>query len=92
MYWARHQNNYNRWISPGNIYENWLWQDKNANLKTHRECISIAKESDSYYKKNFNILINKKDIPYSGLFKFIPHQIKKRLKKILSHLLPRIIG
>ena len=92
MYWARHQNNYNRWISPGNIYENWLWQDKNANLKTHRECISIAKESDSYYKKNFNILINKKDIPYSGLFKFIPHQMKKRLKKILSHLFPRIIG
>ena len=92
MYWARHQNNLNRWISPGNIYKGWLWQDKFSNLKKYSECKKIARETNLYYKKNFNILITKKDVPYNGLFKFIPNKIKLKLKKILSYLFPKIIG
>ena len=92
MYWARHQNNSNLWISPGNIYEDWLWQDKFSNLKKYNYCKKITVKTDLYYKKNFNILITKKDVPYSGLFRFIPYKIKIKSKKLLSYLFPKIIG
>ena len=92
MFWARHHNKFNRWTSPGNFYENWLWQDKFSNLKTYDDCKKIVQETDSYYKYNYKILVSKKDIPYSGLFKFVPNKIKRKIKVILSYIFPRIIG
>ena len=60
MYWARPIVNNGRWISPANIYKDWIYQDKNYKLKTYSECLKIALNTSNYYSKNYNILVNKK--------------------------------
>ena len=92
MYWARPKNKENKWISPANIYQDWLWQDKQGKLKTYKQCVPIAEATENYYKSKFIYLISKKDIPKTGIFLFIPKKIKKILRKILSYLFPKLFG
>ena len=92
MYWARHKNNFGRWISPCNIYKDWLWQDHKNKIWKYDECIKIANATEEYYKERFTILISRKDIPKTGIFYFIPKRIKQLLKKLLSYVLPRHFG
>ena len=92
MYWARPSKNNGRWISPGNIYKDWFWQDEKSNLYDYDHCQRIAEESDNYYRKEYTILIRKNSIPNTGILNFLPKRFKKFLKKILSYLFPEHLG
>ena len=92
MYWARPVKNYGRWVSPGNIYEDWNWQDNAGILHSYNDCLKIAEKTDDFYKKEFTVLINKKSIPSTGLFNFLPVFVKKFLKKTLSFIFPKHFG
>ena len=92
MYWARPVKNYGRWVSPGNIYEDWKWLDNKGIMHSYNDCLKIAEKTDEFYKKEFTILINKKDIPSSGLLNFLPVFVKKFLKMSLSYFFPKHFG
>lgn len=92
MYWARPNNKYKRWASPCNIYEGWLWQDKNSNLINYDECLKYAKKTSEYYKKEFTVLIKHKDVPINNILKIFPKNLKIIIKRILSLFLPRYFG
>tara|TARA_Y100000991_G_C21965275_1_gene346553 strand:+ start:292 stop:1287 length:996 start_codon:yes stop_codon:yes gene_type:complete len=92
MYWARPSKNNGRWISPGNVYKDWLWQDEKSNLYDYNHCQRIAEESDHYYRKEYTVLVRKNSIPNTGILNFLPKRFKKILKKILSHLFPEHFG
>ena len=92
MFWARPLNKKNRWVSPANIYKDWLWQDLEGNLSSYEECIEISEQTEKYYKNNFTILVNKNALPSTGIFNFLPRKIKSKIKKLLSYILPTEIG
>jgi len=92
IYWARPNNKYNRWASPCNIYEGWLWQDFNSNLMTYDECLKISRKTSDYYKKEYTVLMRSEDIPMNKLLKIFPKKFKTQIKKILSFFLPKHIG
>jgi len=92
MYWARPIKNKGRWISPGNIYQDWNWQDNKGSIHSYNECLKIAKISDDFYRKEYKVLISKKDLPSKGKLNFLPEFIKKFLKKILSNIFPQHFG
>lgn len=92
MYWARPLKNKNRWISPGNIYKDWLWQDEKGGIHSYYECLKISEKTNDFYRKEFTVLINKKNIPSSGTLNFFPKFVKIFLKKILSYFFPNHIG
>ena len=92
MYWARPFNKNKRWISPCNIYSEWLWQDVNGEINKYEDCLSIATKTEDFYKKEFNILINKKEIPSKGIFNFLPNKIKSIFKKFLGYIFPKHFG
>ena len=80
MYWARPIVNNGRWISPANIYKDWIYQDKNYNLKSYSECIKIALNTSHYYSKNYNILVIKK-IFQKQVFELSHKKTKENYKK-----------
>ena len=92
MYWARPVKNHGRWVSPGNIYKDWNWQDNEGLIHSYNDCLKIAEQTDDFYKKEFTVLINKKNIPSSGLFNFLPFFVKKFLKQILGYIFPKHFG
>lgn len=92
MYWARPIRNKKRWISPGNIYKDWLWQDNLGIIHSYEDCLKIAEKTDIYYRKEYTVLIDKKNIPSSGIINFIPSFVKNILKKILSYFFPTHFG
>ena len=92
MHWARYNNKFDRWISPCNIYKDWLWQDINSNLRTYDDCKINAELTNKYYKTEYTVLINKKYIPSNKFLKIIPKSIKKRIKKFLSIIFPKHFG
>ena len=92
MYWARPFNKNKRWISPCNIYSEWLWQDVNGEINKYEDCLSIATKTENFYKKEFCILINKKEIPSKGIFNFLPNKVKSIFKKLLGIILPKHFG
>lgn len=92
VYWARPNNKLNRWASPCNLYKNWLWQDTKSSLMTYQECLKITEESREYYKEEFTILINRKNVPKNKILYLIPNKLKIVIKKILGYFLPRHFG
>ena len=56
MYWARPVKNYGRWVSPGNIYEDWNWQDNKGLIHSYDDCLKIAEQTDFFIKKNLQYL------------------------------------
>ncbi len=92
MFWARPFNKYNRWMSPCNIYEDWLWQSEDSELKSYEECLNSAEENEKFYKESFFVLVDKRFIPATSRFRFIPKKIKILIKKFLAFFFPRQIG
>ena len=92
MFWARPIKNNGRWISPCNLYKDWLYQDTNNELFKYKDCLKIAEKTDEYYKNEFTVLIRKKDIPSKGILNFLPIKFKIFLKKYLSVIFPKHIG
>ena len=92
MYWARPIKNNGRWISPCNLYKDWLYQNVNNELIKYEDCLKIAKNTNAYYRKEFTVLINKKDVPSSGIFNFLPKNFKNKIKKYLSFIFPMHFG
>tara|TARA_B100001248_G_scaffold260170_1_gene247703 strand:+ start:1039 stop:2022 length:984 start_codon:yes stop_codon:yes gene_type:complete len=92
MYWARPYKNKGRWISPGNIYKDWQYQDISSKLISYDECKKIAIKTSEYYKNNFYIFINKREIPSKGFLNILPKKFKIILKNKLKYIFPKIIG
>ena len=92
MYWARPSKSKGRWISPGNIYKDWHWQNKKSNLISYEKCLEIAKKTEEFYKSEFTILIDKKQLPKMGVLNFIPRKYKLFFKKFLSYFFPLSFG
>ena len=92
MYWARPYKNKGRWISPDNIYKDWQYQDISSKLISYDECKKIAIKTSEYYKNNFYIFINKREIPSKGLLNILPKKFKIILKNKLKYIFPKIIG
>ncbi len=92
MYWARPSKNKGRWISPGNIYKDWYWQNKENNLMSYEKCLEIANKTEQFYKNEFTVLVNKNQIPKMGILNFVPRKYKIILKKILSYFFPQSFG
>ena len=67
--------NYGRWVSPG-IFIKINWQDHEGIMHSYNDCLKIAEKTDDFYKKEFTVLINKKNIPSTGLFNFLPVFVK----------------
>ena len=59
---------------------------------TYDECLKISRKTSDYYKKEFTVLMKRKDIPINNIFKFLPKNIKTKIKKILSLILPQHFG
>tara|TARA_A100000164_G_scaffold379520_1_gene424032 strand:+ start:843 stop:1823 length:981 start_codon:yes stop_codon:yes gene_type:complete len=92
LYWARPYKNKGRWISPGNVYKDWQYQDITSKLVSYDECKKIANKTTKYYKDNFYILINKRDIPSNGFLNILPKKWKIILKNTLKYIFPKLIG
>jgi hypothetical protein len=87
-HWARFGNSYSRWASPANIYEKWLWQDFDGNLKSYENCIEEARENEETYWNQYNVMILPKSLDSKKLKDYIPVRLKNIMKRILSHLFP----
>ncbi len=92
MYWARPNNKFYRWVSPCNLYKDWLWQDNNSDLITYEECLKIVKDSREYYEKEYTVLINRKCVPKNNIFHLVPNPLKIKVKKFLGYFFPRHFG
>jgi len=48
-YWARHNVSDGYWATAQNLYDGWLYQDRNGNFQTYDECLN---EFEEYSEKN----------------------------------------
>ena len=88
-FWARHKNSYMRWVSPANIYIDWLWQDIDGKLTSYDDNIILSENTEKYYLNSFNVLMSESNIIQNSI---IPRKLKNILKKKLSYIFPKHIG
>jgi len=91
-YFARFNDEHNRWASPANIYSQWLWQDRAGNLQTYEDCIAEVENIEKMYANDYYIKISPSLIAKKDLGIFIPVIIKNVVKKLLSKFFPLKYG
>ena len=91
LYWARPYKIKGDDI-PWKCLQSWQYQDISSKLVSYDECKKIANKTTQYYKDNFYILINKRDIPSNGFLNILPKKWKIILKNSLKYIFPKIIG
>ena len=91
MYWSRH-NQSKRWLSPCNLYSDWLWQDQKGNINKYTKCLKLTEETRNYYSKYFYINVHSKKLHKKGLKDIIPKELKKYIKHYISKVFPKFIG
>ena len=91
-YFARFNDDCNRWASPANIYRDWLWQDRDGNLQTYNDCIAEVESVENRYSSDYYIKIHPSLIASKGLSVFIPVVVKNIVKKLLSKFFPLKYG
>ena len=74
----------NYYFSPGNIYKDWFWQDEKGGIHSYHECLKISEKTDDFYRKEFTVLINKKNIPKKKQTKWQMNWQKKIIKTELE--------
>jgi hypothetical protein len=91
-HWARFGDPSKRWAMPSNVYEDWNYLSSDGRLLTSFECFESAAVDADYYQREFNIRVPSTMKLGSNINSIIPDFIKRPLKKILSHLFPKLIG
>ncbi|OHD90695.1 hypothetical protein [Sulfuricurvum sp. RIFCSPLOWO2_12_FULL_43_24] len=91
-YWARFNNAYQRWASPANLYQDWLWQDYEGRLGTYDEMRVTYNRTIEYYKNNYFISTSPEVVYPKPLSRFLSQRKKQQIKKILSRLFPMKFG
>jgi hypothetical protein len=89
--WARYNNSYNRWASPANFYKDWLYMDDDG-VFNYDDLVDNVNETINYYKNNNIILVDRSQLSKKTFLSFVPKNIKKIVKKLLSYLFPKNIG
>jgi hypothetical protein len=91
-YWARFNNSFQRWASPANLYESWLWQDYHGHLHEYDQCYEEARNTIKFYKAHYSIRSTYEQIQKKHLRRFLPKILRTYLKKFLSLIFPKKIG
>lgn len=91
-YWARFNDDYNRWASPANIYEGWYWISKYNTIESYEDCLKIAIQTEDYYKKTFFISSNYNPLNNKFLRNILSPNSRLFIKKLLSYILPKHFG
>ena len=91
LYWSRHGNQFQRWCSPANFYEQWLWQNQSGeiinNEKIEYDLAQMRKEFNQYKLRSKINTINNEINRYGLIYYF-----KKTIKYILSLIFPLKFG
>jgi hypothetical protein len=90
--WSRFGNKHNRWAAPANLYKDWSWQDVYGNIHNYEECEFNRMQTLNYYKSEYNVLTKSSVVGLKNKFKYVPVQLKRPIKLILSMLLPKHFG
>ena len=90
-YWARFGNKYERWASPSNIYKDWLWQDKNGEIRKPTE-IEKSKFDLKRIYSSYNVYTTEDFFKKKTLKDFLPKRFRNLLKRLLSKLFPLYVG
>lgn len=91
MHFARFANQFNRWASVSNVYQDWIYQNKHGDLQAYDVCQAIADETEEYYQQNFEVRTSR-DAVNRKLQRFIPRSLKRSLKWVLSKFFPKKFG
>ena len=91
LYWSRYGNKYNKWSSPANCYEGWIWQNNEGKILSKNEVINSLINSRNKYK-DFKLRHYSKDIYMEKKDSKLVIFIKRILKLILSIFFPLKYG
>lgn len=92
-YWARFGNAFNRWASPANLYESWLWQDKSGDLYSYGDCLEGRDATEDHYRANYFIRSSCQAFNANArVAHFVPQSLRKKIKGLLSLVFPRRFG
>tara|TARA_Y100000816_G_scaffold292112_1_gene285886 strand:+ start:1463 stop:2446 length:984 start_codon:yes stop_codon:yes gene_type:complete len=91
LFWSRFNNQYNRWSSPANCYENFSWQNHEGKIISKNQLDFTLINTRKEYEK-FNIKCSKDSIHSKGFNINIPTKVKKLIKYFLSILFPLKYG
>ncbi len=91
-YWARYANPFERWASPANLYESWLWQSANGRLFTYNDCQPESEKTMADYETNYFVRTSLDQVQKSGVRRFIPAVLRKKAKRALSLVFPKHFG
>ena len=91
LYWSRYGNKYNKWSSPANCYEGWIWQNNEGKILSKNEVINSLINSRNKYK-DFKLRHYSKDIYMEKKGSKLVIFIKRILKLILSIFFPLKYG
>ncbi len=90
-HWARFGNKYERWASPSNIYKDWLWQDKNGEIRKPAEIEKSILDLKRVYA-SYNVYTTEDFFKKKTLKDFLPKKYRNLLKRLLSKLFPLYVG
>ncbi len=90
-HWSRFGNYYNKWVSPSNIYKDWLWQDINGKIIKKSE-IEKYKVNVNVIYSSYNVYTDEKFFKEKSIKNLIPQNFRKYLKKLLSKIFPLYFG
>ena len=88
---ARFANTKDKWVSPANYYKNWSYQNEKGIILSNKEIKKSLNKTRKIYKSYF-ILTTKESVSRKTILFYIPSNIKKFIKKILSKIFPLEIG
>ena len=89
--WSRFGNVHQRWISPANYYENWVYQNEKGEIISNENIEKVINNTRYFYSK-YNVLTTEESITEKSLLSFLPNNFKKLIKKVLSKIFPLYIG
>lgn len=92
-HWARFGNPHDRWASPANLYESWLWQDKVGNLHSFEDCLPGCDATENYYRSHYPVRTTPEQLRgQTCIRQLLPTSIRKQAKKLLSIAFPKKFG
>ena len=75
-----------------NLYKDWSWQDINGDIVNYEECEFNYMQTLNYYESEYNVCTRPSIVGLKNKFKYVPVQLKRPIKFILSKLMPKHYG
>lgn len=91
-YWARFDNPYQRWASPANLYQDWMWLDGQGDLHGYQDLEFESAATEKFYQDSCYLATMPEAIYKKTLLHYIPSDIKRTAKKMLAKVLPMKFG